>query len=119
MAFANASGVDLTASASRRTTTAPTGSSDGGDEDGGSAATSQTISVANVLQRLSSSRSAPPRGRHAIEVAASATDPAGANDTLSYSWEVFKDGVAFANGSGTDLASFSFTPDDNGSYQSS
>ena len=31
--------------------------------------------------------------------------------------EVFKDGVAFASGSGVDPTSFSFTPDDDGSYR--
>jgi len=54
-----------------------------------------------------------------ITVTGSATDPAGANDTLTYSYEVFKDGstTAFASGSGVDQTSFSFTPDDNGSYE--
>ena len=54
-----------------------------------------------------------------IDVVASATDPAGANDTLTYSYEVFKDGAstAFASGSGVDQTTFRFTPDDNGSYE--
>ncbi|MEZ6121983.1 MAG: Calx-beta domain-containing protein [Planctomycetaceae bacterium] len=52
-----------------------------------------------------------------IDVTASATDPAGANDTLTYTYSVLKDGVAFASESGVDQTSFSFTPDDNGSYE--
>ena len=52
-----------------------------------------------------------------IVVTGSATDPAGANDTLTYSWTVDKDGVAFADGSGVDLTVFRFTPDDNADYR--
>ena len=54
-----------------------------------------------------------------ITVTASATDPAGANDTLTYSYAVFKNGGAtvFAGASGVDQTSFSFTPDEFGSYQ--
>ena len=44
-----------------------------------------------------------------ITVTGSASDPAGALDTLSYSWTVLKGGVDFASGSG---ATFAFTPDD-------
>jgi hypothetical protein len=52
----------------------------------------------------------------AIAVRGSVTDPAGANDVLTYAWAVYKDGGAtpFATGSGAD---WSFTPDDNGSYR--
>ncbi len=51
-----------------------------------------------------------------IAVSGTATDPAGANDTLSYAWSVYKDGgpTAFASGTG---ANWSFTPTDNGSYE--
>ncbi|MEO2049815.1 MAG: SdrD B-like domain-containing protein [Pirellulales bacterium] len=54
-----------------------------------------------------------------IDVASSASDPAGASDTLTYRYEVFKDGAAtaFASDSGVDQSAFSFTPDDNGSYR--
>ena len=54
-----------------------------------------------------------------ITVTATATDPAGTNDTLTYTYEVFKDGATtpFATNSGVDLTNFVFTPDDNGSYQ--
>ena len=52
----------------------------------------------------------------AVAVGASATDPAGDNDTLSYAWAVYKDGSAspFALGTG---AGWAFTPDDNGDYR--
>ena len=52
----------------------------------------------------------------AIAVTGAATDPAGAQDTLSYSWDAYKDGAttAFAVGTGD---SWRFTPDDNGSYR--
>ena len=54
-----------------------------------------------------------------ISVTGTASDPAGGNDTLTYAWQVFKDGAstAFASASGVDQTGFSFTPDDNGSYQ--
>ena len=52
-----------------------------------------------------------------IVVTGSATDPAGPYDTLTYSWTVEKDGVAFADGSGVDLTEFRFTPDDNADYR--
>ena len=51
-----------------------------------------------------------------IVVTGSATDPAGANDTLTYSWTVEKDGAAFADGSDVNLTEFRFTPDDNADY---
>ena len=55
----------------------------------------------------------------AISVTGTASDPAGGNDTLTYTWQVFKDGAstAFVASGGVDQTSFSFTPDDNGSYQ--
>jgi len=55
----------------------------------------------------------------AIEVRASATDPAGVGDTISFAWTVTKTAVdnavteGFATGSG---AEWSFTPDDDGQY---
>ena len=52
----------------------------------------------------------------AIAVTGAATDPAGAHDTLSYSWAAYKDGATTAFAVGT-TASWSFTPDDNGSYR--
>ena len=54
-----------------------------------------------------------------IDVTGSATDPAGSNDMLTFTYAVFKNGsaTAFASVSDTDLTAFSFTPDENGSYQ--
>ena len=45
-------------------------------------------------------------------------DPAGANDTLVYTFEVFKNGstTVFDSASGVNQSSFSFTPNDNGEY---
>ena len=52
-------------------------------------------------------------------MAASATDPAGTNDPLTFSYEVFKQNAttAFASGSDVNKTAFSFTPDDDGNYR--
>ncbi|MCP4378831.1 MAG: PKD domain-containing protein, partial [bacterium] len=85
------------------------------DEDGGSTTVDNTIDVANVAPTPSIvSISDPKVEGTAITVTGSATDPAGANDTLSYAWTINKDSLAFDSGTGTN---FSFTPDDNASYQ--
>jgi len=52
-----------------------------------------------------------------IDVVTAATDPAADNDTLTFSYHVFKDSQPFATATGVDLTNFSFTPDDNGSYE--
>lgn len=49
-----------------------------------------------------------------ITLTASATDPAGANDPLSYTWNVYRDGTLFLQASG---ASINIQATDNGSYQ--
>ena len=49
----------------------------------------------------------------AIAVSGSATDPAGANDLLSFDWTITKNGDPYATGQGAD---FSFTPDAIGDY---
>ncbi|MCA9037595.1 MAG: hypothetical protein KDA91_20815, partial [Planctomycetaceae bacterium] len=79
-----------------------------------------TISVVNVapvpvIEQISDSRL---EGSE-IVVTGAATDPAGSGDTLAYDYRVYKNGAetVFASASGTDLLSFTFTPDDNGSYQ--
>ena len=87
------------------------------DEDGGSATAESTIDVANVAsfaehhQIGACASRAPPSPSPGA-----ATDPAGAHDTLSYSWAAYKDGATTAFAVGT-TASWSFTPDDNGSYR--
>jgi len=48
-----------------------------------------------------------------LKFTASATDPAGANDTLTYDWVVTKDGVEYVTGSGPEIT---FMPDDDGIY---
>jgi PKD repeat protein len=86
------------------------------DDDGGSDTETATIVAANVAPAASiASIGSVRREGSAIAVAGSATDP-GTLDTLTYSWQVFKDGgaTAFVAGSGSD---WSFTPDDNGSYR--
>jgi Ca2+-binding RTX toxin-like protein/PKD repeat protein len=88
------------------------------DEDGGSTTVDQTISVANVAPSPTIVSVSDPKVEGTqITVSGAATDPAGANDTLTYAWTVNKGGVLFASQSGVDLTNFSFTPDDNGSYQ--
>ena len=86
------------------------------DEDGGSTSVSQTISVANVAVTSPTivSIGTPRVEGTAITVTGTASDPAGARDTLSYAWTVLKGGAAFANGSGT---TFIFTPNDNANYE--
>ena len=85
------------------------------DEDGGSTSVSQTISVANVAPSPTIVSISTPRVEGtAITVTGTASDPAGALDTLSYVWTILKGGVDFATGSG---ATFAFTPDDNASYE--
>src|SRR5262249_31151372 len=51
----------------------------------------------------------------AISLGSAVTDPSSADTVagLSYAWSVTKNGAAYASGS---AASFSFTPDDNGTY---
>ena len=90
------------------------------DSSGATATTTTVITVDNVaptpvIDWISATRL---EGTQ-IDVTASATDPAGTNDVLTYVYEVFKDGsdTAFAAGSGVDQTAFSFTPDDDGSYQ--
>ncbi len=86
------------------------------DEDGGStAATSPaTIAVAN-LPPSDVTITAPTSGDKGVPITliGSATDPAGANDTLSFAWTVNKDGAEFVTGTG---ASFTFTPDQKAVY---
>jgi PKD repeat protein len=87
--------------------------SDGTD----SGSDTKTIEVTNVAPQnvtITGPTSGTPNS--AVTLVGSATDPAGANDPLTFAWAVFKDGstTAFATGSG---ASFSFTPDTTGSYR--
>lgn len=90
------------------------------DEDGGTATVSETIEVLNTNPVPSIvSISADRREGVQVEVSASAYDAGGANDPLTYGYEVFKDGstTPFASLSGFLQTGFNFTPDDNGSYE--
>ena len=79
----------------------------------------QTIEVANVAPPAKIEGIGYPRQEGtAIEMLASATDPAGANDTLTYSWSVYakSSSVPVASKENVNLDEFSFTPGDNGRY---
>ncbi|MEX1026800.1 MAG: Ig-like domain-containing protein [Candidatus Paceibacterota bacterium] len=69
----------------------------------------------NVAPSPSDTISNPRQEGTDITVNGSATDPAGSNDTLTYSWEVFKGTAttAYASGGGTSLT---FNPDDSGDF---
>ncbi len=84
------------------------------DDDGGVGTASQTITVDNVAPTAAFT-GAPASSSEgtAISLSGSATDP-GIFDTFAYAWTVKKDGSNYKTGSG---ASYSFTPDDNGSYE--
>ena len=49
-----------------------------------------------------------------ISLTSTITDPAASDTTFTYEWTVEKDGTTYDSGSDAD---FSFTPDDNGSYE--
>lgn len=53
-----------------------------------------------------------------VSISGTASDPAGTYDTLTYHYEVFQAGesTAFDTATGVDLASFEFTPPDDGDY---
>lgn len=75
----------------------------------------QTITVNNVAPSPSGTISNPRQEGTEITVNGTATDPAGSNDTLTYSWEVFKGTAttAYASGGGSSLT---FNPDDSGNF---
>jgi PKD repeat protein len=84
------------------------------DNDGGSASTTATINVtnANPVASISGAPVGHVNEGDAVNLTAGATDD-GSADTHTYAWAVTKNGDAYASGTGS---SFSFTPDDNGSY---
>ena len=87
------------------------------DKDNASTFAEQTITVDNVAPTptITSISDVRLEGTN-ISVSGSATDPGTAvtGDGVTLAWEVFKDGVAYSSGAGSD---YSFTPDDNGSYR--
>ena len=89
------------------------------DKDGGvSAPATATTTVDNVAPTAAITR-APASGHSpegtAITLGSSVTDPGSADTAagFTYAWSVTKNGAAFSSGT---AASFSFTPDDNGTY---
>src|SRR5205823_4070638 len=67
------------------------------DGDGGTTSVVQTIDVANVAPTPDIVSIGTPRVEGAaIRLSGAATDPAGANDSLTYSWQVFKAGTSTA-----------------------
>ncbi len=82
------------------------------DDDGGSDSDSITINVTNVAPTVSivENPGSGPEGTQ-IDLTSTVSDPG--DDVISRSWSVTKNGGAFDSGSGP---SFSFTPDDDGSY---
>jgi len=85
------------------------------DKDGLTGTTNVSIPVTNVAPAptIDGAPTSSPEGT-AISLGSTPHDPgAGLGDTFTYAWSVTKNGSAFASGT---AASFSFTPDDNGSY---
>jgi hypothetical protein len=84
------------------------------DDDGGSGSDSETINVTNVAPTatINGAPASSPEGTQ-ISLTSAVSDPATA-DTHTYAWSVTKNGNPYGPG-GTN-ASFSFTPDDNGTY---
>ena len=87
------------------------------DKDGGVGSDSKTITVTNVppTASITGAPATSPEGT-AINLGSTVTDPS-AQDTatgFTVAWSVTKNGSPFASGN---LASFSFTPDDNGTYE--
>jgi PKD repeat protein len=88
------------------------------DDDGGVGADTLDVTVNNVAPTPSIVSVSTPRVEGtAVSVVGSATDPAGANDTLTYAWAVYKDGTTTAYATGGNSTGFTFTPNDNGSYR--
>lgn len=83
------------------------------DDDGGSASSTTSVTVNNVAP-TATIVGAPASGNEgtAINLSSTVTDP-GTQDTITTAWSVTKNGNPYSSGSGS---TFSFTPDDNGTY---
>ena len=80
------------------------------DKDGGFTDYQATVNVVNVAPTPTIvSISNPVRTGLSINLVGSATDPAGANDTLTFVWNVFRTNNSSASFTGTGV-NFSFTP---------
>ena len=84
------------------------------DEDGGSTSTTQTIIIANVAPTATLSGPTSATTGTAVTILATASDPAGTADPLSYQWTITRDGNAFATQSSG--SNYSFTPTLGGTY---
>ena len=88
------------------------------DDDAGTNTYTHNLTVANVAPAVQQDN-APATGNEgtAITVDSTVTD-AGADDTLTYGWSVYRDGNLFTlpGGTTTNAASFTFTPTDDGNY---
>jgi hypothetical protein len=88
------------------------------DDDGGSVAATTTIAVNNVNPTVTVAGvpGSPITEGTSVTVTSTATD-SGSADTLSYEWSVRKNGQAYSlAGVTTDESSFTFSPNDNGSF---
>ena len=85
------------------------------DDDGGSGSDTETISVTNVdpTATINGTPTSSSEGT-LISSTSSKSDP-GSADTHTYAWSVTKNGSPY--GSGGTSSTFSFTPDDNASYE--
>lgn len=84
------------------------------DVDGDYTDYSTVVSVSNVPPTVSLSGPATAQAGSPVTVTATASDPAGANDPLTYTFNVTKDGVPYPfTPQGNEVT---FTPDDSGDY---
>lgn len=88
------------------------------DAEGGQANATTELTVNNVAPTPTQQ---PVSGQlfeaQTVSVNGSATDPAGANDTVTLAWAVFKNNETSAFATGGNTPTFDFTPDDNGTYR--
>jgi hypothetical protein len=84
------------------------------DDDGGPGSDSETVAVTNV-DPTATINGAPASSAEGTLISLTSTmaDP-GTADTHSYAWSVKKNGNPYSSGAS---ANFSFTPDDNGTYE--
>jgi hypothetical protein len=89
------------------------------DKDGGASPVVQTTIAVDNVAPTAAITGAPASGHSpegtAIGLGGTVTDPSSVDTAagFTYAWSVTKDGTAYASGT---AASFSFTPDDNGTY---
>ena len=90
------------------------------DGDGGSVSVQRTVNVSNVAPTASITSISSPREVGAeITITASASDPAGTNDSLTYQWVAVRssDQQTVATATGLNQTSFAFLPTEEGDYE--